>query len=239
MHTNSCKNCEHKYKGNFCHNCGQKAATHNIDFKFVMHEVPHSAFHVDKGIFFTIKELSLRPGKAIRDYIDGKRIYHFPPLTYVILITTIYVLVRTLQVYFHFDEIKSSQEFQRKHQLAFFLSIIPLYALVYWVFHRKFGYNYWQYLVAQTYITGHFILIILIPNILFFAFPSVRQVAKDYFIVASFGYYVYAYFQMHSPLVTIKWKLLLRELFCFFVASFVSLATTVLIFGSLSKYLKH
>ena len=204
-----------------------------------MHEVPHSAFHVDKGILFSIKQLTVNPGKAIRDYIDGKRIYHFPPLTYMILITTIYVVIKGLQIYFHFDEIKPSQEFQRKHQLAFFLSIIPLYALIYWLFHRKYGYNYWQILVAQTYITGHFILIMTIPNIILFLFPVTRDSAKDYFIVIAFGYFIYAYYQIHKNFVKSKWKLLFRELICFFIASIVALGSAIVVFGTLSKYIKH
>ena len=235
----NCKNCEHKYKGNFCHNCGQKAATHNIDFKFVMHEVPHSAFHVDKGILFTVKELTLRPGKTIRDFIAGKRIQHYPPLMYAILISTIFVLIKSLQVYFHFDELKKSQEFTRQHQLAFFLFLIPFYSIIYWFFHKKFGYNFWQYLVAQTFFTGHLVLVILIPNVFLFCFPEARDFIRDLFIVAGFGYFIYAYYQMHIPFVKNKWKLLFRELICFFVASLIAFGAAISFFGILSQYLKH
>ncbi len=135
--TITCKNCDHKYKGKFCHNCGQKAATHAIDFKFVVHEVPHSAFHVDKGIFFTIKGLSTRPAQTIRDYIDGKRINHFPPLTYVILMATLYVFIKGLELYFGYDEIKKGNEIISKYRLQQFLSLIPTYSFVYWIFFKK------------------------------------------------------------------------------------------------------
>jgi RNA polymerase subunit RPABC4/transcription elongation factor Spt4 len=238
MHLKICKNCEHTFQGNFCPNCGQKAETSEIDLHFIVHEVPHSAFHINKGIFYTIKELSLRPGKTIRAFIAGKRIYHFPPLTYVILMSTIYLLIKGLQVHFGFDELKHSQEFVRKHQLAFFISIIPSYALIYWFFHLKFGYNYWKYLVSQTFITGHLIFILILPNALFFVFPKIRLATKDFFTVAAFGYYIYAYYQIHNFKAQSKLKLLIRELFCFLIASIFSLGITVVVFGLIQNHFK-
>ncbi len=105
MRQEFCKNCTHIYQGKFCPNCGQKTATHEIDFNFVVHEVPHSAFHLSKGIFFTIKELCTRPGKTIKEYFEGKRINHFPPLTYLLIITSLFVFVKSLQIAFNFREI--------------------------------------------------------------------------------------------------------------------------------------
>ena len=57
MHPLLCTNYTHIYQGKFCPNCGQKAATHEIDFNFVVHEVSHSAFHLSKRVLFTSKEL--------------------------------------------------------------------------------------------------------------------------------------------------------------------------------------
>ncbi len=229
--TITCKNCHHKYKGNFCHNCGQKAATHEIDFKFVIHEIPHSVFHIDKGILFTIKGLSLHPAKTIRDYIDGKRINHFPPLTYVIILATIYIFIKTLQVHFGFDEVKKGYEIISRYKLQLFLSLIPSYAFIYWLFHKKFGMNFWQHIVAQTFMTGHFILILIIPNIIFFCFPDIRSNSKDIALFISFIYYIYVYYQLNKPNVTQKKWLFFRGLLCFIVASIVAFA--IPIFGML------
>ncbi len=93
------------YHGKFCPDCRRKAATHEFDFNFVMLEVPHSAFHLSKGILFASKELFTRPRKTIKEYFDGKRINHFPPLTYLLIITSVYVFVKSLQMTFNFREI--------------------------------------------------------------------------------------------------------------------------------------
>lgn len=93
----TCKNCNNSFKGNFCNECGQTANTHEINFKSVLHEIQHGIFHVDRGILFTTKELLLRPGITIRAYLAGKRIKHFKPFAYILILSTIYSLLIRLK----------------------------------------------------------------------------------------------------------------------------------------------
>ncbi|TAE09305.1 MAG: hypothetical protein EAY72_12660 [Bacteroidetes bacterium] len=46
-----CKNCSRQYNGNFCYHCGQPANTKAIDWHYIVHDVPHSVLHIDKGFF--------------------------------------------------------------------------------------------------------------------------------------------------------------------------------------------
>lgn len=59
-------------------------------------EVSGSVFQVDKGFFFTIKELFVRPGHSIREYLLGKRKRHFKPVACVLTLSTIYFLLSRL-----------------------------------------------------------------------------------------------------------------------------------------------
>lgn len=86
-----CKNCNSLSSGKFCPNCGQATNTHKINLFHIIHEFTHGILHVDKGILFTAKELTLRPGKTIRNYLSGKRICYFKPFGYFFLLATIYV----------------------------------------------------------------------------------------------------------------------------------------------------
>ncbi|WP_245628265.1 DUF3667 domain-containing protein [Croceitalea dokdonensis] len=45
---------------------------------------------------FTIKELFIRPGNAIRDFIQGKRKNYFKPVAYAFTLSTLYFLVTRL-----------------------------------------------------------------------------------------------------------------------------------------------
>src|SRR5699024_2489794 len=88
-----CKNCGNKFEGNFCNHCGQKAEIGKIDAVFFLKEIGGSIFYTDKGFFFTIKELATRPGKAIKEFIDGKRIVYFKPVSFVLIFTILYSIL--------------------------------------------------------------------------------------------------------------------------------------------------
>jgi Protein of unknown function (DUF3667) len=88
-----CKNCGNEVSGNFCSNCGQRANTHKLNMHFILHDLQHGLFHFDKGILYTAKELLTRPGHTIREYLEGKRVRHFQPLSFVIVLATFYGLL--------------------------------------------------------------------------------------------------------------------------------------------------
>ncbi|WP_372015919.1 DUF3667 domain-containing protein [Pseudoxanthomonas sp. 10H] len=46
---------------------------HRIDWHFMLHELEHSVLHMDRGILYSLKELMLRPGHLMRDYLEGRR----------------------------------------------------------------------------------------------------------------------------------------------------------------------
>lgn len=100
-----CKNCGNTFSLNYCNNCGQKADTNRITWHELLHHLPHAIFHVDSGLFYTIKELATRPGHSIREYLEGKRKNHFSPFLMLVLITG---LTSYLFVYFHFQTIMAS-----------------------------------------------------------------------------------------------------------------------------------
>lgn len=88
--TTICKNCSNHFEGNFCNNCGQAANTHKLNMHFIWHDLQHGLFHFDNGIFYTIKQLLTRPGYTIREFIDGKRVRHFKPLSFIFVLATVY-----------------------------------------------------------------------------------------------------------------------------------------------------
>ena len=88
-HATACLNCDQPLTDRFCAHCGQPAATHRLTMGHLLHEIPHSIWHVDKGIFFTLRELLRRPGPTILGYLRGQRARHFAPLSLLLLVTGI------------------------------------------------------------------------------------------------------------------------------------------------------
>lgn len=98
-----CKNCSNEVSGNFCSNCGQRTNTHKLNMHFVLHDLQHGLFHFDKGILYTAKELLTRPGHTIREYLEGKRVRHFQPLSFVIVLATFYGLLYHYLIFNHIN----------------------------------------------------------------------------------------------------------------------------------------
>ena len=54
----NCLNCTAATISKFCSNCGQKTEIHRITLKhFLFHDILHGVWHMEKGIFFTTKEV--------------------------------------------------------------------------------------------------------------------------------------------------------------------------------------
>jgi hypothetical protein len=80
-----CKNCGHPLGGRFCSHCGQRADIHRVSWHEIAHHFPHALLHVDGGLFFTLRELALRPGHTCREYLLGKRKPHYNPFLLLIM----------------------------------------------------------------------------------------------------------------------------------------------------------
>ncbi len=89
----NCKNCDTPLDGNFCTQCGQKADIHRITFKHFLHEFFHAFTHTDKGILLLMKELVARPGYVAREYLDGKRKKYFNPLSFLVIVSSLYAYI--------------------------------------------------------------------------------------------------------------------------------------------------
>ena len=92
----NCKNCNQIVNGAYCSFCGQnsKVSTSNL-FSFI-NEITESVFQINKGLFYTLKELSIRPAIGINEFLDGKRKSHFKPIAYVFTFSTLVYLIKTL-----------------------------------------------------------------------------------------------------------------------------------------------
>ena len=169
MALSTCKNCKQKFAKNYCNNCGQSSHTHPINFQYLVHELQHGFFHVDKGILFTLKELFTRPGDSIREFIEGKRVNHFKPvISLVIILATIYGLLahyfdmrlmdmNTINVSDNsnlFQDILKINKWISDHFVWVSLLSIPIYSLGTSIAFRKQKINFVEHIVLNTFLAG-------------------------------------------------------------------------------------
>lgn len=150
----TCKNCDRNFQGNYCNNCGQPAETHKMNIHFLWHDIQHGLFHFDKGMLFSAKELFTRPGHSIREYIEGKRVQHFKPISLVIVLATLYgLLYHTFHINLTNSEntLKGFNEWTASHYSWVTLATIPFYTLGTFICFRKSGYNIIEFIILNTY----------------------------------------------------------------------------------------
>lgn len=171
----NCKNCNQSVDGKFCANCGQSISVDKINLANFLRELSESIFQVNKGFFYTLKVLFIKPGHSIREYLYGKRKSHFKPIAYAFTLSTIYFLLAKFigSETFINDSISGWATYSNEadlskteaKQLAVFgwfaknyaytiLLLLPVYSLASYLAFFKSGFNYLEHFVLNAYIIG-------------------------------------------------------------------------------------
>jgi hypothetical protein len=232
MHHIHCKNCQHSFKGKFCPECGQSAHVGRIDLRYFLHDIPHSVFHIDKGFLYTLGHLLRNPGKTMRAYLAGKRVKHFRPFAFVLIMSTactlimkgIYYLIRERYTYLNPGKtINPGNDFFEQYPALLIFMMIPLLSLVTWLFHRKRLYNYWEHFLVNTYLAAilniFFLLIKTYQLINLYATGS-AGVNFSWFMVAFMTYYGFAFgwlFHKQTPMGVTIIRLFIMNIFLSFL----------------------
>lgn len=221
--SNRCKNCNNDLTGNYCSICGQSAHTSRINLHYIIHEFLHGVLHVDKGIIYTCKELTIRPGKTIRNYLSGKRVNYFKPFGYLFLLATIYTVMMHflgVPIFGNYEIIESVEgdaphetieklntinslsksvfDFMNNHYAAGSLISLPIAALCTFLCFFSTKYNYGEHLVVNSYIYGQTIVasIILIP--FSYYFPEFNLTIASFTLFALKIYMVVCVFNQYK-----------------------------------------
>lgn len=211
-----CKNCGNYFNGHYCNNCGQSADNHRLDIHFVWHELQHGLFHFDEGILYSFKQLYTRPGHSIREFIEGKRVNHFKPISLVIVLAAFYGLMYHT---FGIDGVKPFvheqsdlidyhvyNEWISTHFSWLTLAGIPFLTFGTFICFRKQGYNFIEYFILNTYKASQrlFLHIATIPLLIMYnGTAEVKKIlAFIYLADLALGFITNFQFFNHIP----KWK---------------------------------
>lgn len=157
-----CPHCHSEVSDSFCAHCGLPQKVTKINGQYLLSEIG-SVLNFDKGIFFTVRELLLRPGLSIRKFIleDRKRLVK--PIFFIIVCSLVYSL---MQRWLHFEDgyiaagLKEASAVttlitwvSQNYGYANILMAVVL-AFWVWIFFRKYGYNFFEILVLLSYVMG-------------------------------------------------------------------------------------
>jgi len=239
----TCKNCGQTYSGHFCNNCGQPAATHKLNLHFIWHDIQHGFFHFDSGVLYTAKELYTKPGKSIREFIEGKRVKHFKPISLVIILATLYGVLRHL---FHFSildkkavseiqgiEYETINEWISHHYYWIILLSIPMFSLASYVVFRKQGYNFIEHIVLNSYMASQRLIlrIAIFPITKYFTESENSKLFVDFLMLMDIVLIFWCYITFFNNLSRVKAFLYsIYSYVLFLVVFFILLLLCVFIF---------
>lgn len=233
--TTTCKNCNQQFKGHFCNNCGQTAETHKMNFHFLLHDMQHGLFHFDSGILYTAKQLFTRPGNAIRDFIIGKRVRHFKPISLVILLATVYgFLYHIFQIRMtDLLQVTSSSEnlinigkindWIKNHYAWVSLLTLPFYTFGTFIAFKKQGYNFVEHFVLNAFLAGQRLIfhIATFPFIYIFNGTPTIKIITGLISIIDFMLILWGYSQFFNKLSKLKSFLLTILSYLIFVLTII------------------
>lgn len=234
----SCLNCGYSYSGNYCSQCGQSAHEGKIDAQYFLHDIPHSIFHIDKGFFHTLFALFIRPGKMIKDFLEGRRVKYFRPFAYVILMSTIstllikWIVSGIESVYkktFPDVPVSHNENFFSHYFSVFIFLMIPIVSLVTYLFFRKNKYNFWEHCLANTFLAAQLNIMQVLIYLVSFIYLLIthKVINTDIFIPIFMSGFLYLYGSTFGYLMStgkklgqLVVKLTLMNLVLFFIYTF-------------------
>ena len=88
-----CSTCKTHYVGNYCPRCGQSSKIGRYSFKKAFMLFLDVWGLGNRGMFRSLRDLVLRPGYMIRDYLGGMQMAYFPPFKMFFLLATFSLLI--------------------------------------------------------------------------------------------------------------------------------------------------
>lgn len=237
----TCKNCGQAAEARFCANCGQQTSVARLTLASLATQLSEGVFQLNKGFFFTLTELSTRPGHSIREFLAGKRKNHFKPIGYAFLISTVYfflsqalgtetVLNDAISGFANggHGDASSAAQVESLNWLAnrysyTILFFLPVYALASFIAFLGTKYNYIEHVVLNAYIIGQQTLIYILYAVLS-SLAGETEVLALVMVLLSVLYQFFVFWQFFSERSHIQ--VLLRSfltyvLYVFFLTPFI------------------
>ena len=191
-----------------------------------------AVFNLERGLLYTMKQLTIRPGQAIRDFLfTEKRNKHIKPFSFVILTATLSTFI-TLKLMsqninisgFNLGSSKNDSLFVQElianfnYLLAKYFNLIQMLKIpfltlgTYWLF-KKNNFNFAEHLIINTFVFSYISIYVILVGLSFLLFSE--QVGGIVAIL-TFIYPIYVYIKLFEENIGMS---ILKSLGAFFIGS--------------------
>lgn len=184
-----CDHCKNELVGDSCSHCDRSKALKRIDGAYILSEIG-SVLNFEKGIFYTMRELLIRPGQNVRHFIHEDRARLVKPIVFIIVCSLTYTILQRIiefedgYVNFSFDNDSASTAiFEWLTRNYGYTNILIALFIGLWVkiMFRKQDYNFFEVLILLCFIIGMGMLVFSFFGIVD-SLVNLKIVDKGFFI---------------------------------------------------------
>lgn len=191
--------------------------------------------NLQKGLFFTFKELLLRPGKVVREYLHLYRKKYVHPLRYLVLATFLMALLFRIEIMIYPEEFNTSPadddylENHFKDYIQFYLLAFSLfYGVFSYFFFKKSGLNLTENITCMFFFTAQAYAIMFITEIPVLFFNLYEYDILE--IISLAAWPIYFYWALKDTFKRSVFQTILRQIAISVLSLMVSLPIYFLIF---------
>ncbi len=171
-----------------------------IDGRYILSEIA-SILNFDKGIFFSVKEILIRPGNSVRNYLHADRNRLVKPITFIIVCSLVYTVFKQYlefgMFFEHFlDGYNETSGIENSVLVSLFewvqmnfgyANILMSVFVASWVklLYKKYEYNFFEVLILLFYVLG-------IGTLIYTVFGIAESLSQyDVLFIGAISSYIY------------------------------------------------
>lgn len=205
-----CPNCQTTLQGKFCYSCGQKIREERLSIGYLFEDFVSNVFNLERGAFYTSKQLLLKPEMVIDDYLKGRTIVYTNPFKYLFFTATISAI---LSSFVNYELVipsmasSSSPQVEEATKQAFTImqqywtlltmAFAPIFAICTYFVYKKDKLNYSEHLIISSFTSAQMAILGLPLTLLMVLFP---ELTSAFFTISilGFGYLLYAFYNIFN-----------------------------------------
>jgi hypothetical protein len=239
-----CHNCDERAQGKYCSRCGQRTSVHKVTFKETFQDFWDFIFTVNAPFFKTMKLVFVDPGKLFREYLEGRRKSYYKPVAFFLLMTIVYLLIRSLINYDPFGNTTVNVTDETQSQLLtrarnfmllnidklLFVFVFTIGGLLKLFFYRKRSLA--EFLAISFYLAAVYTIFTTLNMFYIVYIDQSFQALAIFVMLIYFCYALLSFFQKRKFIVLIKSIVI-------FILGFISYGFIAFGISALIVYLKN
>lgn len=182
-HAPRCISCDAVRTGTYCAVCGQPEFKGRHSLGSLLLGGLGRIANLDAGLLYTARNLTIRPGEVVRDYLAGKTARYTHPIVYFLVAIAAFVLITRI-----FAPIGGAQS----DRFIIFL-IVPLVAAASRTFLRSAKFNYAEHLIVLLFLAAQVVLLLAVLAIGGIAMDQYAGTYAAGALTITLAYFAWAY----------------------------------------------